>query len=154
VYLITGFLVIGWTYLAFFTIMAQLWLLPVTSMLGPAVLFVDARLMGRMAWLLNYRTPEPRRPRKPSKVTAEEEACTVNDPGAVPPEIGPRPTTRQDAKNQTDLKEEEFEDVEEADDADFLPVTGYGLAKDEPPPPPPASLHLGDYETVAVKPDP
>jgi hypothetical protein len=160
VYLVTGVLLIGWTCLAYYTLTSFLWLLPLTAALGPAVALIDARLLGRMAWLLNFRTPERRRPPKVKKIPPKERAVAVEDPWALPPELQTAPSPvdqkkpiRKPVMLPRQSEEDDFVDVEEADDADFLPVEGYGLAGDEPLPPPPTTRHLEDAETLGIQPE-
>jgi hypothetical protein len=163
VYLITGVFVVGWAFLAHYTMTRRFLLLPLVALTGPAVLFIDARLLGRVSWLLNHRTPGKRRTSGAKKKTpqAVTKAIAAHDPWAVPPEreAGKKPPQEKkpepvaqkiDPIYPWDVPEEqsEFVDVEDADDADFLPVEGYGLKEDEPPP----TSRIEEYEPIGLQP--
>jgi hypothetical protein len=168
-YVMTGVLVVGWALLAYYTFTRYFYLLPVVILAGPAVLFIDARLLGRVSWLLNYRTAARRRKRpvKKKAPAPPTKAVAVEDPWAapLPAKAGKKPP--EPKKNEPpdqvinplypwDVPQEEadFVDVEEADDADFLPVKGYGLKDDEPPPPPRKSSRVEEYEPIDLQPAP
>jgi hypothetical protein len=74
---------------------------------------IDARLLGRLSWLLNYRTPERKRAKKRKKERPEKVATEARDPWEVPDDVA----AAMDAETN-----------------DKLPVEGYGLMKGEPPP--------------------
>jgi hypothetical protein len=162
VYVMTGLLLAGWVWLGYVAVVREPWLLPVAALLGPAVLLINARLLGRLSWLLNFRTPERRRRRRgPKKPRRSERAVAIEDPWAVPGE-GQRPAKgRSGPKPFENLYPWEFpslgadgEEMEEPEPPPRLPVEGYRVRTIDPPPPAPAPSHLEQIEPIAVQPAP
>src|SRR5439155_12589511 len=64
-------------------------LLLVAAPLGTAAFLIHARLLGRLAWLLAYRTPVPSKAgSKKKKPGKRERALAVEDPWAFPEDAG------------------------------------------------------------------
>jgi hypothetical protein len=120
-------------------------LLPVAAVVGAAVLFIYARLLGRVAWLIR-RLPSTERapakakiakrpPSKPRGRKRRKPTADVQDPWAVPKEEKSRakskrsPWTEEPPKAKPPYAPPSAEDIE-----------GYGIAADKPaaPEPPPA----------------
>ncbi|HEY7425081.1 MAG TPA: hypothetical protein VH682_12695, partial [Gemmataceae bacterium] len=137
-------------------------LLPVTAAVGAAVLFIYARLLGRVAWLIRRLPSTERAPAKakiatrpPPKPRGKKKRKTtgdVQDPWAVPEEEKLRakskrfPRTEESPKAKPPYAPPSAEDIE-----------GYGIAADEPaaPEPPPAKparssqrTPPGEYELI------
>jgi hypothetical protein len=129
VYVLGGGLVVGACVLFFRALILNSWLpVPPTAMAGAAVLLIYARLCGRVAWLVIYRTPEkPAKRRKPRKKKAAERAPPAAPslaPESPPPaeaEPAPPPPARDDAEED-----------------EWAPATPYALSSStlNPPPPP------------------
>jgi hypothetical protein len=178
VYLITGALVGGVAWLAVYMLTQQFALLPLVAVLGPAVFLIDARLLGRISWLLNFRTPQRKaRPRVKEQPPAEKPVA-VEDPWAIPPdfEAPPEPDGNKPRKKKKiagkkplaadDLPAEEpnpelypWEKIEEEPrkpdwDPEWDDRTPYGLLKDEVLPPPLPKRQAEETETLGLQPLP
>jgi hypothetical protein len=135
VYVMTGALVVGWGWLAHLALERSLLLLPVAAFAGAAVLLIDARLLGRLSWLLSYRTPERRRRRKAKQEPPAAKPVAVVDPWELPPEAK-RPKKKKPRGAKTKRP------------------AGYTLMPDESSAPPPAAAAKDDAEPLAMQPLP
>ncbi len=145
-YAVTALLVGACAALVTFTLESG-WLLlgPVAAAAVGTTLFVYARLLGRLAYLLGRlevrgRPPAPERKRPPAKrpggKRSRKRGVEVTDPWAVPK----RPRKR-------------------AEPPPKLPVEGYGVAPEDVPPPPaeearPKKRRVKAYELAAEEPPP
>jgi hypothetical protein len=156
VYCVTGVLLAGWAFLSYVTFAKYLFLLPVVACLGPAVLFIDARLLGRLAWLANFRTPE----RHPEEEAPAEKPISSEDPWADPQPAKPKKKKKGSRKKSSTAYDPwavpEEEPPREKERPVSLPVEGYGLAEEEAPPAPrPASSpRQSEEETLGLQPLP
>jgi hypothetical protein len=142
-------------------------LLPVAAIVGAAVLFIYARLLGRVAWLIQ-RLPSTERTRAPARAKTEKRPspkprkkkkrksiAEVQDPWAVPEEEKPRakakrfPWAEEPPKAKPPYAPPSAEEIE-----------GYGIAADKPaaPRPPPkkparSPLHTPpeEYKPIDVR---
>jgi hypothetical protein len=121
VYAVGGVLVVGAAWLAQRAVLSQRVLLPVAALAGAAAVLLYARLLGRLGWLLIYRTPvkEPKAaPRKQGKKKKRRPSnVTAYDPWAIPDE------EPDEAEVPADPPEEEDE---------WAPPKPYGLQKERP----------------------
>jgi hypothetical protein len=129
VYVLGGGLVVGASVLFFRALLWNSWLLvPLAAMAGAAVLLIYARLCGRVAWLVIYRTSEKpaKRPKRKKKKAA----------GRTPPaEPGPAPEAPPPAEAERPLSPPALDLAEEEDE--WAPATPYALSSSSVPPPPP-----------------
>jgi hypothetical protein len=158
-YCVTGVLLGGLALVCYFTYTDFFFLLPVVVLLGPAVLFIDARLLGRLAWLANFRTPDKGQlPEEPA-----EKAVSARDPWADPPEAA-KPKKKKKAKKKASSAYDpwavpEGEPARGNERAVSLPVEGYDLAEEDAPLPPrptpaPRKKDEDEEEVLAMQPLP
>ncbi len=149
VYLMAGLLVVGAGALAYFALFSRSWLLlPPATLVGSAVLLVHARLFGRLAWLVMYRTAE--KPGKRRKKRKRTEGAKALDESGPPSGLGSPPPAGAGLFPQFNGTEEEEEDWRR-------PAKPYGLAKESPDPQPRAAprrvLIEAEEEAYAVHPE-
>jgi hypothetical protein len=159
VYLVTGLLLAGWAGLTYAGLARYLWLLPLAALFGPAVLLVNARLLGRLSWLLNYRTPAKRKRRKTKRPRKSERAILAADPWAVPGTGDAAAEKTATVKPFENLYPWEFPsiggDAEEPEVPPSLPVEGYRIRPtDWPPGPAPGTARVEKVEPLALQPLP
>jgi hypothetical protein len=135
-YCVTAVLLGGWALVCYYTYTQFFFLLPVVALLGPAVMFIDARLLGRLAWLANYRTPD----KDPPAEEPAARAVAAEDPWADPQQPA-KPKKKKKAKKKSSSAYDpwvvpEGEPPPNKERPVSLPVEGYGLAEEEPPPAP------------------
>jgi hypothetical protein len=140
-------------------------LLPVAAMSGAAILFIYARLLGRVAWLIQrlpstQRVPvrakaEKRKPSKPRGRKKRKPAAEVHDPWAVPEEEKSRAKSKRFPWAEDPPKAKPSYAPPSAEE-----IEGYGIAADKPaapqkPPEKPlrSSLHTPpeEYEPIAMQ---
>lgn len=94
-YILTAPLLAGGIVVAYLAVAGDGWWLPIAALVIPTALFIHARLMGRLGWLLSNRTPvkdrKVRRLRNPFKKLKIE----VVDPWQMPNEPVPIPTATE-----------------------------------------------------------
>jgi hypothetical protein len=140
-------------------------LLPVAATGGAALLFIYARLLGRVAWLIQRlpsteRAParakvEKRQPSKPRGKKKRKPAVEVQDPWAMPEEEKSRAKSKRFPWAEETPKAKPWYAPPSAEE-----IEGYGIAADKPatPQPPPekparSSLHTPpeEYEPIAMQ---
>jgi hypothetical protein len=144
VFVVTTALAAGWGALAYLTFVAdRSVLLPVMAVVGPAVLLIHARLLGRLAWLVSHH--EPDRPKRKKKKHAVKGSKTY-DPWAIP-EPSEEPATEEEDRETGRQGDKETEEEKEAE------VESYGL-KEEELPPRSAPIPLDGEEPIGLAPEP
>ncbi len=130
VWLIAGALVIGSGMLTVFAIRADSWLLvPLAALVGPAVLLVYARLLGRVGWLIgDRRTEQARRKRKLRELEEDERFPPPPPPAEPAADLPPVPQKAPVPAPAPSPPEPEVED-------EWAPTTPYEV-QDQPPPVP------------------
>jgi hypothetical protein len=133
-YVVSAVLFVALLGLAYLTLLnASFLLVPVTAMAATVVLMTYARLLGRIAWLLNEVQPVRRKPREkmaPMPAVRSE----VLDPWAAP----------EKKRKRKKRKAEKSPPVN-------VPVEGYALA-DEPPASPPREVPLDGSPAIGEEP--
>ncbi|MCI0460493.1 MAG: hypothetical protein L0Z62_26360 [Gemmataceae bacterium] len=136
VWLIAGVLVIGSGVLSYFAIRADSWLLvPLAAVVGPVVLLVYARLLGRVGWLIGEQRTEKTRRRRKKQLFEEDERFPT------PADLSPRPPLlvgegEKDLSSPPPLAGEGAGGgVPPGEEDEWAPATPY-VVQDGPPPVP------------------
>src|SRR5262249_27331442 len=123
VYVVGGAVVVGASLLAVRATLHKPAWLPAAALAGAAAVLLYARLLGRLGWLVVFRSPQPSAAQTPpegrkNKKRGPLRGATAYDPGAIPEKEAAEPEEAGPPQGQ----------VEEEDE--WAPPTPYGLAKE------------------------
>jgi hypothetical protein len=120
-YAVTGVLIVGSAVFVVFALKSPSWLpLPLAACAVSAVLLIDARLLGRIAWLVGHRTPEKARGGK-------KRAARVPDPWNLPQ--GTAPTSEAENLPATESTSSESAPPAPSSEPADLPLTLFPQAQ-------------------------
>lgn len=145
-YLVTGVLVLGAAALVALALTSPSWgFLPLAALVVSAVLLIDARLLGRIAWLVGHCTPEKTKPGRKKKARPIIQGVAVADPWEA--DAG-----SNEAASATGQLEQPSTPHAAAEPGDLPPSL---FAPDEPPPRPRQPSHptyLDEYGEIDLQP--
>lgn len=90
-YVLTGPLIGAAAAIAFLAVSGPAFWLPLAGLFLPMALFVHARLLGRLAWVIGYRTPLNTRKARKRVNPLGDLKVEVNDPWSLPSQVSVEP---------------------------------------------------------------
>jgi hypothetical protein len=139
----TAALTAGWVALAGYSIYGMYtgrpWMLLLAAPAGAAVLLINARLLGRLGWLIAFRSPDPPERDKKRKKTLRRPATVAleaSDPWQAEEAEAPPDAVRDFARPAPEPEPQPEPTVEELED-EWGPPKPYRLAERPPTPGPP-----------------